>query len=55
MREEATDQGEIARASAMGALRIELEARAGELLVVWQERDGDSDERGVHVAPFPTP
>jgi hypothetical protein len=50
-----TDQGKIARASELGAFRIELEARSGDTLVVWQERDGDSGERSEHVVPTPTP
>ena len=50
-----TDQGKIARASEVGAFRIELEARSGDTLVVWQERDGDTGERSEHVVPTPTP
>ena len=52
---QASDQGKIARASALGAFRIELAASAGDTLVVWQERDGDTGERSEHVVPAPTP
>jgi hypothetical protein len=50
---ERTEGGVITRADLEGYFSAELEGQAGDVLIIWQELEGDTGERTQVVVPAP--
>jgi hypothetical protein len=49
-----TESGKITHAEADGHYTVEIEAESGDVLVIWQERDGIAGERTEQTVPEAT-